>query len=295
MNQIFYFISVVKNKNFTKAAAECHISQPAISQQIKELEASLGVKLLDRHGRSFKMTPAGQYFYQHGQDLIADYHHLVRQTQEIAHHEQKQYILNLGYLRDFGTQEFLQAVTLFSKKYPAVKVKIHSGNHEDLFKLIQSNQIDLNFSDLRRAPSNKYVNDHLIDSPFEVITNKKQLPNHKMKVSCHELTDLPCLLVVGNSEKKTEINYAREILGIESEFVIVGTYEEALLQVAAGNGYLITNERTGRKVKEPHIKKLLLYNGDKAMIQHYYAFWKADNSGFYIETFAQILKDQFKK
>ncbi|MCR1916027.1 helix-turn-helix domain-containing protein [Lactobacillus taiwanensis] len=46
MNQIIYFISVVKNENFTKAAEEYHISQSAISQQIKELESNLGVKFL---------------------------------------------------------------------------------------------------------------------------------------------------------------------------------------------------------------------------------------------------------
>lgn len=294
MNQILYFISVVKNKNFTKAAAECHISQPAISQQIKELEQSLGVKLLNRQGRSFTVTPAGQYFYQHGQDLVANYHHLVMQTRKIAHHEQEKYTLNLGYLRDFATQEFLQAVTIFSKKYPAVKVQIHSGNHEDLFKMVENNKIDLNFSDLRRAPSNKYVNDHLVDSPFEVLINKEKLPRQKSTVNCHDLTDIPCILVVGNSEKETEIDYARDILGIESEFLTIGTYEEALLQVAAGNGYLITNKRTGRKIKQPQIKKLVLFNGKEPMVQHYYAFWKADNSGFYIETFAQILKEQFK-
>nr|WP_236943499.1 LysR family transcriptional regulator [Lactobacillus amylolyticus] len=72
-NQIQYFIAVVKNKNFTKAAEECHISQPAISQQIKELEANLGVELLHRKGRSFTVTKAGQYFYHHGQDVIDNF------------------------------------------------------------------------------------------------------------------------------------------------------------------------------------------------------------------------------
>lgn len=295
MNQIVYFISVVKNKNFTKAAAECHISQPAISQQIKELENLLGVKLLHREGRSFTVTPAGQYFYQHGQDLINNYNALVKKTREIARHEKDDYVLSLGYLRDFGTQEFLQAVTEFSKKYPDVKVKIHSGNHEDLYNLIENNRIDLNFSDLRRAPSNKYINDHLTDSTFEVVVSKKYIKAKQKKITSHELTDLPCILVVGNSNQDSEINYYRDILGIESEFTVVGTYEEALLQVAAGAGYFITNERTGQSIHNQTLTKLVLLNGDQPMIQHYYAFWKADNSGFYVETFAQMLKDQFNK
>lgn len=293
MHQIEYFISVVKNQNFTKAAVECHISQPAISQQIKELEGSLGVKLLNRQGRSFTVTPAGRYLFQHGQDLLANYRQLLKKTQQIAHNEQEAYTLNLGYLRDFGTQEFLETVTAFSKKYPDVRVKIHSGNHEDLFDLIENNQIDLDFSDLRRAPSNKYVNDHLIDSPFEILISQQHLLRQKKQVSSHQLADLPCLLVVGNSKNQNGSKYYRQILGIESEFVPVGTYEEALVQVGAGNGYLITNQRTGQNLQQPGLKKLLLFNGHQPMIQHYYAFWKADNSGFYIETFAKMLAEQF--
>lgn len=292
LNQIIYFISVVKNKNFTKAAEECNISQPAISQRIKELETNLGVKLLERKGRTFVVTPAGQYFYQHGQDLLANYHSLVKKTKDIANKEKEDYVLNLGYLRDFGTDEFLQAVTNFSKKYPDIKVRIHSGNHEDLFKMIENNQIDLNFSDLRRAPSNKYINNHLTDSNFEVLIRSDQVKNNK-KITSHELTDIPCVLIVGNSEKKSEINYYREILGIESEFIIVGTYDEAIVQVLAGAAYLITNEHIGKRLKKEGLKLLTLYNGQQPMIQHYYAFCKADNSGFYIEEFADMLKEQF--
>lgn len=58
-----YFIAVVEEHNFTRAADNCHISQSAISQQIKELENTVGTPLLDRKGRSFELTPAGQFFY----------------------------------------------------------------------------------------------------------------------------------------------------------------------------------------------------------------------------------------
>lgn len=294
MNQLIYFISVVKNKNFTKAAEECHISQPAISQQIKELESSMGVELLKRHGRTFSVTPAGQYLYQHAQDLIESYNQLINQTKEIADVGSKEYVLNLGYLRDFGTQEFLQAVTKFSKQYPNVKVRIHSGNHEDLFQMIEKGQVDLNFSDLRRAPSNKYINDHLISSRFVVVASARLLSSKLKQIDSHELAEIPCVLVVGNSDKNSEVNYYREILGINSEFIFVGTYEEALVQVATGAGYLITNDRTSKNIADQSLIQLPLMNGRRAMIQDYYAFWKADNSGFYIEEFADILKKEFK-
>jgi DNA-binding transcriptional LysR family regulator len=295
MHQLEYFIAVVKYKNFTKAANECHISQPAISQQIKELENALGVKLLNRKGRGFTVTQAGLYLYQHGQDLLQTYQKLIQHTQELGQAASQQYVLNLGYLRDFGTREFLQAVTDFSKAYPQVKVKIHSGSHEDLFHLIESDQVDLNFSDLRRAPSDRYVNDHLAQSRFEAVMSKQLLPDKQERINVHELAEIPCILIVGNSQQNSEIEYYRDMLGIESEFSIVGTYQEALVQAAAGQGYFLTNEHNGDTINDPALKKLILMSGKQALMQQYYAFWKADNSGFYVETFAQMLKEQFAK
>ena len=64
LRQIRYFISVVKNNSFSEAAEECHISQSAVSQQIKLLEEELSVKLFDRKNRKFTLTPAGEYFYK---------------------------------------------------------------------------------------------------------------------------------------------------------------------------------------------------------------------------------------
>ncbi|WP_278749821.1 LysR substrate-binding domain-containing protein [Lactobacillus taiwanensis] len=179
------------------------------------------------------MTPVGQYFYQHGQDLLANYNLLIDQTKQIGEREKDNYTLKLGYLRDFDTSEFLQAVTEFSKKYPEVKVRIHSGNREELFRLLRDDRIDLNFSDLRRAPSNKYVNEYLTSSSFEIVINKRLVRGSK-KITSHELAEFPYILIVGNSEKDSELEYCRTVLGIESNFKLVETYDEALMQVISG-------------------------------------------------------------
>lgn len=57
--QIEYFQVIIENGNFYEAAEQCHVSQSAISQQIKKLEEELDVKLLERHNRTFSLTPAG--------------------------------------------------------------------------------------------------------------------------------------------------------------------------------------------------------------------------------------------
>ena len=62
IKQIRYFQAVVRCKSFTEAAAECCISQSAMSQQIQALEHALWVKLLNRENRKFSLTPAGEHF-----------------------------------------------------------------------------------------------------------------------------------------------------------------------------------------------------------------------------------------
>lgn len=64
LRQMEYFQAVIENGNFYDAAEQCHVSQSAVSQQIKKLEDELGVQLLERHNRTFSLTDAGEHFYR---------------------------------------------------------------------------------------------------------------------------------------------------------------------------------------------------------------------------------------
>ncbi|MGQ5709528.1 LysR family transcriptional regulator [Lactobacillus sp. PSON] len=294
-NQIKYFISVVKNKNFTKAAEECNISQPAISQQIKELEAELGTQLLERSGRSFTLTRAGKYFYKYSQDILDNVEILIKETQKIGNQKMAPYVLHAGYLRNFGTKEFFAAVKQFSNEYPDAKLNITSGSHEKLYHLLEDNKLDIALNDLRRAPSEKYINKFLASSSFEVVINKKYIDSNRTRVQMKDLADLSCILVVNSSEQDDEEHYYRDILGVEGDFLITDTYDQAILMATLGQGYLVVNDRTKKQISNnPDLVTLPLYNGGEKMEQKYYAFWKADNSGYYIESFFDILKKQFE-
>lgn len=120
--QMKYFIAVVDEHSFTRAAEKCNISQSAISQQIKELNQNVGTPLLKRQGRSFELTPAGKYFYRQGKTLLNQIEQVLKNTRQIADNEQEEYVLKLGYLQMFGTTEFLKAVTIFAEQYPEVKL-----------------------------------------------------------------------------------------------------------------------------------------------------------------------------
>ncbi|MDN6483070.1 MAG: LysR family transcriptional regulator [Lactiplantibacillus plantarum] len=288
--QMQYFIAIVNNHSFTQAAVDCHISQSAISQQMKELESQLGVKLLNRKGRSFEVTEAGQYFYIHSQDILADVDQLIKKTIKIEKNDEVE--LRVGYLRSFGTAEFLQTVSKFTQEFPKVKIKISSGTHEELYELLQTGKIDLNFSDQRRALSNEYQNEFLTASEFMVAVNNS-LPVEAQKIDVADLVDIPCILIIDGNQQVSEKEYYRNVLGVKSEFVIAKSYDEAQMLIASNQGYLIINQRMRTQLDKDIVKMISLVKGDRKLIQNYYAYWQANNSGYYIETFAELLKQTF--
>lgn len=285
-----YFIAIVNNHSFTQAAVDCHISQSAISQQMKELESQLGVKLLNRKGRSFEVTEAGQYFYSHSQDILVDVDQLIKKTIKIEKNDEVE--LRVGYLRSFGTAEFLQTVSKFTQEFPKVKIKISSGTHEELYELLQTGKIDLNFSDQRRALSNEYQNEFLTASEFMVAVNNS-LPVEAQKIDVADLVDIPCILIIDGNQQVSEKEYYRNVLGVKSEFVIAKSYDEAQMLIASNQGYLIINQRMRTQLDKDIVKMISLVKGDRKLIQNYYAYWQANNSGYYIETFAELLKQTF--
>ena len=64
ISRLYYFKIVAKNLSFTKAAKECHISQPALSKQISLLENTLGFPVFDRNAGRIRLTPAGKAYYE---------------------------------------------------------------------------------------------------------------------------------------------------------------------------------------------------------------------------------------
>ena len=288
--QMQYFIAIVNNHSFTQAAVDCHISQSAISQQMKELESQLGVKLLNRKGRSFEVTEAGQYFYIHSQDILADVDQLIKKTIKIEKNDEVE--LRVGYLRSFGTAEFLQTVSKFTQEFPKVKIKISSGTHEELYELLQTGKIDLNFSDQRRALSNEYQNEFLTASEFMVAVNNS-LPVEAQKIDVADLVDIPCILIIDGNQQVSEKEYYRNVLGVKSEFVIAKSYDEAQMLIASNQGYLIINQRMRTQLDKDIVKMISLVKGNRKLVQNYYAYWQANNSGYYIETFAELLKQTF--
>ena len=291
LNQIRYFQAVVRCDSFTLAAEECHISQSAISQQIKTLEQELGFQLIERQNRRFDLTPAGEYFYKKSLILVADYDRLVQDAHRIS--QQDNTVLHIGYLKSYSGGVIQNAVARFSEKYPDVNVEIFSGSHEELYEALRTDKVDLVMSDQRRAFSDEYVNCSL-DRVNVCIEIAARNPISALEtVTPEDLKNTPCILVASKNQQKTEHEYYSDIFGFRGDFLFAESVDEARLMVVQNNGFMPVDENAGTvgntTAKIPLIRK------NRPITRHYCAFWKTDNSGYYVEEFAEILKSVFKQ
>ena len=291
LRQLKYFQSVVRRNSFSAAEEENFISQSAVSQQIQALERELGFPLLERRNRSFALTPAGKYFYQKSLILTADYERMCSEAARIAKGDRAS--LRIGYLRGYAGAEFRRALELFSEKHPDVEVTATCGNHEELYGLLRTEDADLILNDQRRAFSNEYVNLILAACRSCIEVSSRSPLARLERISPPVLKDLPCILVASAAQRETEQEYYRDVIGFQGEFLYAENLEEARLMVVGRKGFLPVEETDAPAGAS--IARIPLVRGEEPILRNYCAFWKKDNSGYYVEEFAELLKAQFEK
>ena len=291
LRQIEYLQAVVENQNFYLAAEQCSVSQSAISQQIKKLEDELGVKLLERHNRTFTLTPAGEHFYRKSLIISGELKQLVRETKKIAANDNA--ILRIGYYKGYHGNELSEAVALFSEKYPAVDIKITVGSHEELYHAMENDTIDLAINDQRRAFSDAYNNEILAESRIYIELSSKNSLSKLSTLQTDDLRNMPCILVINQTGQKEEQSYYESIIGLQGDFLFADTMQEARLKIITGQGYMPVDVIGDQVWFDTSVSRIPLVRNQSPVKKTYCAFWKKDNSGYYIEEFAEILRNCF--
>ena len=291
LRQIEYLQAVIEAGNFYLAAEKCHVSQSAISQQIKKLEDELGVQLLTRHNRTFSLTPAGEHFYRKSLVITSDLKQLVRETKRIADHDHA--TLRIGYYKGYHGNELSEAIALFSEKYPTVDVQITVGSHEELYHAMENDTVDLALNDQRRAFSDAYNNEILAESKIFIEISSKNPLSRLPSLDIRDLKNTPCILVINPAGQLEEQAYYETIIGLQGEFLFADTVQEARLKIITGQGCMPVDVIGEQFWFDTSVSRIPLTRNGEPVKKTYCAFWKKDNSGYYVEEFAEILKGCF--
>lgn len=141
LRQIKYFIEVAKREHVTDAANVLHVAQSAVSRQIANLEAELGVDLFIREGRTVRLTRIGQIFLEHmerAMNVIDDAKQIVEE-----YIDPEKGTIHIGFSASLASYILPTAISNFRKEYPHVKFVLNEGNYSDLIDAVIRGEINI--------------------------------------------------------------------------------------------------------------------------------------------------------
>ena len=142
LRHLRYFVRVAEEENVSRAAGKLHLSQPALSRQIRDLEEDLGVLLLTRSAKSVRLTEAGRVFLTEALAVLQRTEEATAAARAAAGRGGE---LNIGYAPTL-TATFLPAtLRAFQAMSPRTRVKLHDLSTEEMLAGLRSGQLQLAF------------------------------------------------------------------------------------------------------------------------------------------------------
>lgn len=146
LHHLRYFISVARHLSFTRAAAENHVAQPSLSQQIRRLEHSLGAPLFDRTSGHVGLTDAGRALLPHAEAVLKQVEDARAAVEEVLGLRGGQVVV--GTLPMTGSLVLPQVVAAFRAQYPGIQVVLREESTTILTQLVMSGETDLTLTTL---------------------------------------------------------------------------------------------------------------------------------------------------
>jgi len=141
LHQLEYFIAVAEEASFTRAATRVHVAQPGVSAQVRRLESELGQPLLDRSGRSVRLTEVGTAvlpFARAALDAVANARLAVDELAGLVRGQ-----VTVGMVSGCALPLLAQLLAEFHQAYPGVSIALTEENSDRLVELLNQGQLDL--------------------------------------------------------------------------------------------------------------------------------------------------------
>lgn len=141
LHHLRLFAAVVEHGGFTRAAAALRVSQPAISKSIKELERDTNLSLLDRSGKSVRLTTAGHLLYERARELFGVERTAERELRELR--GLKRGVLRIAASTTIATYLLPAVLGRFHLRHPHVRIQTASTNTRTVLRLLLESRVDV--------------------------------------------------------------------------------------------------------------------------------------------------------
>ena len=190
LRHLRYFVAVAEELSFTRAAARLRTAQPSLSQQIRQLERSVGVKLLDRSRQHVALTHAGRSFLQQAKDILARVEHAGRLAKQAA--EGRAGELSIGTFPSADVRILPALRPLVAEHMPDLRLILHSKYAVEPIAGLQSGVLDVAFL---RGPleAEGLEGIELLREQLVIVLPSHHALARRKVIPVKSLDDLPCI------------------------------------------------------------------------------------------------------
>src|SRR3954451_14990220 len=143
LRQLEYFVTVAEEANFTRAAARLHVAQPGVSAQIRRLERELGEELLDRSGRTVRLTEVGAAVLPYARAALSAVDGARRAVDELSGLVRGD--VAVGMIPACGWVDVPDLLARFHAEHPGVRISLVESTSAELVDGLQNGRLDLAF------------------------------------------------------------------------------------------------------------------------------------------------------
>jgi LysR family hydrogen peroxide-inducible transcriptional activator len=186
LQQIRYALAVEEELSFVKAAEKCHVAQPSLSVQIKNLESELGITIFDRSGKTqVRMTPAGQVLLSRFKTVLID---LQKAVDDVKSYQTSPFgTLKVGIIPTICPYIMPHILKYKNKFYPNINFEINEDTTDNLLKLINNGQLDCGLLSTPLKTPKDLIEQFLYYEPFVLYAAADHPLLEKERVSTFDL------------------------------------------------------------------------------------------------------------
>lgn len=226
--QVRYFLAVAEHQSFTRAAEALHVSQPALSQQVRLMEESLGVQLFDRSGRTTRLTDSGEVYLQYVRRASHEFREAKRAIHDV--NDLSRGALRVAVTPTFTTYLVGPLVEAFHSRYPNISLSVREISQEQMEDLLLADEVDVGIA-FSRTLAPDFDLDPLLVETLALVVSKGHPLTNETSIKLETLSAESLVLLSAEFATRDQIDRFCEQHGIQPHVTIEANSISAVIEI----------------------------------------------------------------
>jgi LysR family cyn operon transcriptional activator len=226
-------VCVADALSFTRAAAQLHVTQPTLSHLVKNLEDEVGTRLLERSGRTVRLTAAGRIFREHARRALKEMeaaHAAIGELQGLLRGA-----LAMGVFQSFNSHLMPPVLAKFNGAYPGIRVVVRQLPKREMEERLLDGTLDLGVA-YAPADNDNVQAEALFDENLALVVGRKHKLFGRRKINLTQLHEHPLMLLTPEFPLRRVLDKALERMARKPQILLEANSIDAILATVASTG-----------------------------------------------------------